>query len=849
MGYQPHSPTNRADIHELKARVDLRVIAEQTLGQARRRSSNYMQFLAPNRDDRNASLTVWADGFKDFGNPDCRGDVFTFLELFQGLDFKAALDVLRSEAGLREWREPLPPQSATHKNATRQPQPDWRAVAAGALQQCQTTLHSMCGQPIVQHYLHPQGYTDATLKARGIGFNPQWRKLAWLKPDGKPAWLPPGIVYPWYQDGQLVGLKVRLPYTTNGDNPDDLAQLMNHKPGPAKYMQVAGGAISTAWYGDLDDPTLPVILVEGEKDCDNLWQRLKGLANVITLGSATGRLPDALIERLQHAPWIILALDNDTAGRSNTNRLDRELQQRTGRVVFPAHFSTDHNDLTDWILDDGDVVGWFTRQADIVTRIALRHGPQRQTATIFPQGVPNILRSTLLRLHQECRYVKDHANAAVVMEIRQEAVQKGLLDENALLTVPTLVKLATQLQRNTTTSTLRRGIEQLIALGFLELIPHFHPSSEPKENTEEIKGGKSENKLTRRRGRPTLHYKAVPLVTALVQFVQHVRMRLYEGLYAEIPDDVLPEWFTDIVDADTAHEIARLIWDEVDWQLDVGLETVEAYLAYLKRGDELEALLSFDALIGADSAPLPSEMSLTNGRAYRDAVYAAYIGAEGVFGRQITRAESAAGIGVSSRTLTEVRRRTGVVAEPQYKSFELARNVDVNEQANEIARWAEDRPFGRFLVSERDVWMRLRVDDPDDMDKFVMQEMAQGHRVWLRVQVASLERFGTPEELAQNEAEAALALEPTAYPRQEPSKPAEPRPQDLHPTTGEVLATVEPETVSPDGPTRGFVVDQMRMRLPLLYPLMEQVPGLKEVLAALGVDAVARGSAEGRAIA
>lgn len=785
------------NIHDLKARIDLRAIAEQVLGSPARRSYHYVQFRAPDRDDRTPSLTVWANGFKDFGAPDQHGDVFDFLSRYGDHTFQEAIALIGGADPLRQVTYTHQPSTLTSTGA---PDPAWQHAAESALRRCQAALQL---NPAARHYLHQQGYSDATIELRGLGFNPDWMRLDWKKPDGKAAWLPPGVVFPWYQQGQLYALKVRTAHGTY-DQPDAVARLLGRPPESAKYMQVAGGRISQAWYGSLEQPYQPLVLCEGEKDCDNLYQALNGCANVITLGSASGRLPDSLVQHIEQVAWVAVVLDNDDAGQHNAARLQAQLSQRLSMPILIEQVPLPYKDITDWILDGGDVGAWFS----ILNQRAQQASWDIESATYFIQGVPNTLRELILGLHQISRpYLKDQANAVLVLELWHEAVRQGRLDP----TVPfTITQLEATQQRGSSATSIRRGLEQLVGLGLVDFLANFQPQNQTLSDPTE--GGEFAKKS--RRGRPSIGYRFRPLSVALMALVEQLERRLREAVFANhLPDHARPDWFEAWVDADEAERLTQLVEAHsgaLYRAYAVELARAENHIA--RQVSEWRQQLQLATLATAPSTPLPTALNFSCGREYRDAYYHALIEAAGPAGRQISRTQASAQIGVNSRTLSQVRRRVKVVAEPRFRYFAIRQAKHVTTTADHLAPWAAQRAYGRYFESSSGACVRVLMDNDARNEGWVARQLAQGHQVWLKVQVASLERFATPDEVISLEA------------------PQQPSP------SSRVACEQQPSAeVCPPGPTGGYVRDQLRLRFDYIQWVVASDAVLWEVLTRLRV--------------
>lgn len=834
-GLTCHTNLYPPDVKRLKLAIDLRLIAEQVMGTPARRSNRYIQYHAPARNDSTPSLTIWADGYKDFGGADeASGDVFHFLETYANLPFPAALEFLSGTtspslpvgAGLRPAHSTNPEISETGLA------PEIRNFLA----QAQHALwHTPAGNRARQ-YLESQGYTPTTIQSRALGLNLRWHKLT--GENGEAVWVAPGILYPWFHESTLFGVKIRLPYQRN-DQPDELARALNQPPGPMKYMQIAGSRLSQIWYGEIANPALPLILVEGEKDRDNLWQRCGDDFNIITLGSATGRLPERLLPYLAQAAWVAVILDNDTAGQTNARRLADTINHHLpSPTAFVAAIPAAHKDLTDWLLAEADENSLLTWLTSLCPQINLAEG---QATYHFANGLPDPLRETLLSLHQLTpqgrSYIADHSAAALVLELFYEATRENSLPPTDSFTIQSLANCAIQLNRATSAKTIRRGLDQLCALGLMELIPFSTPYKLISNENQRGENGKNSVEGSTR-GRPAQHYRACDLQTALPQFLAKAADRLRESLFADTtPDEVDPAWFADFDDPHHLTEIIATASDEILHLNENDPAHEKMARLYQTRLAELTATLEFKALCRADSTRLPRDVPFVSGRDYRDVYYQAKVAAAGEFGRQIPRAKAAAEIGVNSRTLSRVRERTGVITEQQFKEYAITDPTNILDQADFKAKWAANRPYGRFLTSTSGERIPLYIYNPTQNDTWVAAQFAQGHTVRLQIQIASREHLVTPAAATEQRQRrstkfraalatrqcAALPLPFSEKDTDSPSLNSEMGLQICSPSTaqwergsGGEGSKFAPAPVCPARFTPAYVRDQLALRLPYL---------------------------------
>jgi len=183
----------------------------------------------------------------------------------------------------------------------------WADRAGAFLGACQKNLTEPSGADC-RAFLIGRGLSPETIRAAGLGWNMADRyenRDAWgvdqeAREDGKPrrVWLPAGLVIPCFAGGQLVRLRVRRP--DPGDGP--------------RYVIIPGSGTEPLTLG----MGRTVVVVESELDAFLIHQEAGDLAGVIALGSATTR-PDAGTDRtLRTAGLILVALDSDEAGASES---------------------------------------------------------------------------------------------------------------------------------------------------------------------------------------------------------------------------------------------------------------------------------------------------------------------------------------------------------------------------------------------------------------------------------------------------------------------------------------------------------------------------------------------------
>ncbi len=259
-----------------------------------------------------------------------KGDIFSFVEAFEGVDFKTALQQLAEKAGvqLSDYGQQYAP------SGDKQQLDRLYAVLAAATKHYQALLAET---PDALKYLHDRGLTDATIEAWQIGFAPaEWRsaKTA-LESEGftiqelvaagiskqseKSAAdyydrFRSRIMFPLFNpSGNVIGFSGRV------FNSDDPAKYVN-SPETAVFkksqflygLHAARQGIRRRGY---------TLLVEGQMDLIMCHQ--SGIDNAVaTSGTAFTHEHVALIRRL--SPKVLIAYDADPAGVSAAERAWKE---------------------------------------------------------------------------------------------------------------------------------------------------------------------------------------------------------------------------------------------------------------------------------------------------------------------------------------------------------------------------------------------------------------------------------------------------------------------------------------------------------------------------------------------
>jgi DNA primase len=217
-----------------------------------------------------------------------RGDAIEFAQWFKGLQFFEAL----------QWLGYTPPVQLK----SQAPSPTWQLRALKFAEHCRQQLWSPVGQQGLD-YLLSRGLTESTIKTAGLGYNTQdYNDPGRYWGLDRPAWLPgPGIVIPWFIDGQIWRVNIRL-----------LEPRKTNKGDTIKYIGPAGWAGGNPLYnaGELSI-VKPAVLVEGEFCALTINQVAGDLVTAVATGSTEASRAGKWIARLMGIPLVLVAFDDE----------------------------------------------------------------------------------------------------------------------------------------------------------------------------------------------------------------------------------------------------------------------------------------------------------------------------------------------------------------------------------------------------------------------------------------------------------------------------------------------------------------------------------------------------------
>lgn len=632
------------DADDLLSRFDLREYVQAVCGGQWRKTGRAVQGLNPlDPADTKPSFTVYADGYKEFGAGGEHGSAIDFVMCLHGLEYIPALHHIAEFLGGVPMLHTLPQPVERRRIEHSAPGGNWQSVAAAEIERAQAYLFSdVPDARIVLSYLYNvRNLTYETIRAAGLGYNPAWRKTEYIKPDGKAASMPPGILIPWRVDGELWTIRVRCRVgnlaEALGIDPD-----MNRDGQPLdKYLSFSGSRQAGALYvtGQLL-AARDTLITEGEFDALLAAQELGDTANVVTLGSASNRLTDGWCERLSASSRVLLVLDSDGAGQAARDKLIVSL---SGRVPLRTLQIPQGKDITDHVAVYGGAV------AELIAAAQPVEVPS-PSLTPLPDSVPDTWRAALNKYA--------YPAIAPTFELWCEAIRAGLIDRTEAVTVGDLLAAAEALGRHTSETTIRRGLDYG-AGGFFAIL---HPSYLTEGN--EISIGKTAKNLG---GRPKTAYQLLDQDAMIAAILAWAAPRIFEEHF---PDDdpavapirpaILAALPTDGDAEALAAELNTAYAEQIAAQPEHTARLDRARLAYKRLAKNLK---------NPKSLPLPTGWTYRNAAEYVACFARASIEVQD--GQQTAKRRLAEQIGTSPRTIDALMQRAGIGKTEQFAERQL----------------------------------------------------------------------------------------------------------------------------------------------------------------------------------
>ncbi len=309
------------------------------------KSGRSFKGLCPFHTEKTPSFYVFPERgtWRCFGSCGEGGDLFTFVQKRENLDFRGALRVLAAEAGIE-----LRPEDARKRSHNER----LAAVMSAAVEYYQRCLREPGGSEALSYLRERRGLEERTIQAWRLGWAPdEWRGLRdFLRNRG-------------YEDSDILGAGL-LVEPENGREPYDrfrgrvIVPIANER---GEFVAMGGRGLHgeepkylnspqtdlfdkgrTLFGLNLAGPAIresgAAVVVEGYMDVMGPWQA--GFENVVaTMGTSLTEHHAALLRR--YARRVVLAMDPDAAGLAAAERaggvfFGLESPERMGQAVRQA---------------------------------------------------------------------------------------------------------------------------------------------------------------------------------------------------------------------------------------------------------------------------------------------------------------------------------------------------------------------------------------------------------------------------------------------------------------------------------------------------------------------------------
>ena len=336
-----------------------------------------------------------------------KGDEVQFLRDFKGMKYVEACEYLGQEPKGRRTSAPAAQECIWQP---KQPKPGpgdkWQERCRQLIDNYVDMLHR--NKPAKEWLRSERGLTDETIKAACLGWTHSdlWMDRADFgleqvisKKTGKPkkAWIPAGLIIPYFSDGQLIRVRVRRNDPGDGD----------------RYILLSGSDTRPMVWGA--DKKIFVI-VESELDGLLIQQTAGDVVGVVAMGSAQAR-PDVFFDKiLRGADLILNSLDADAAGAKEAWQFWRQTyhSDRWPCVAGkdPGEMRKAGVDVRAWVMAGikAKKIEWCDPlkpdEKNISKPIDFNHAPQQTDASDQEQApVLKIEKMTLCQHGQPCRYL------------------------------------------------------------------------------------------------------------------------------------------------------------------------------------------------------------------------------------------------------------------------------------------------------------------------------------------------------------------------------------------------------------------------------------------------------------
>lgn len=309
-------------VDEIKSKLDL----VEYIGRGTRLQKTGRNFrgLCPFHTEKTPSFYVFPErgSWRCFGSCGEGGDLFSFVQKRENIDFRTALRQLAGEAGVQLSAESSERRTRTEKLS---------AIMSAAVSFYQRCLREPGGEPALEYLTQKRGIKPEAIEAFRLGWAPdEWRVLrehlvgrgydeqdivaAGLMVDNENGREPYDrfrgrVIVPIADErGQYVGMGGR---GIHGEEPKYLNSPQSElfdKGRTLFGLDLAGAAIKKAG---------TVVVVEGYMDVIGPWQA--GFQNVVaTMGTSLTEHHASILKR--YARRVVLAMDPDAAGLAAAER-------------------------------------------------------------------------------------------------------------------------------------------------------------------------------------------------------------------------------------------------------------------------------------------------------------------------------------------------------------------------------------------------------------------------------------------------------------------------------------------------------------------------------------------------
>ena len=334
----------------------------------------------------------------------CRqaGDAIGFIIKYKSLTYKKALAYALSVGvqinapytPLDKYDSSKPSIPKWEPREDTKPAAAWQEKAKAQLFQAYKFLLSSNWEAKVHRkWLNDRGISNDLIKSGRLGWNlntATFSRSSWgLAPEltqkgkNKQIWLPSGLIIPYFQDGELIRLRIRQDNPTRGDR---FIMVPGSSMNFMEYETVCQGGQGDTGNQDVDmgpcpSEKIPVMMVEAELDgmlIHDQAQKAGVFLKVYAIGNSSTRPNQAAHDIISKAPQVLMCLDNDEAGDTETI-WHRHQYIRAKDCRIPKEYGKDPGEAYEHRFDFSE---WFKQ-------ILTPHAPKSRPPEIQPTVAKN----------------------------------------------------------------------------------------------------------------------------------------------------------------------------------------------------------------------------------------------------------------------------------------------------------------------------------------------------------------------------------------------------------------------------------------------------------------------------